>query len=107
MDLERVLAFLASGETVITNSYHGSYWAKLLGRKVVMIPFSDKFLHFRYPVPVATRENYLELIPKAQVYPEALGVCRQRNVEFAEKVSEVIGMDLNFRTPSVSANMLT
>lgn len=35
--------FLASGETVITSSYHGAYWAGLLGREVRIIPWGSKF----------------------------------------------------------------
>ena len=104
MDLEKVLGFLASGDTVVTNSYHGSYWANLLGRKLIMVPFSDRLLHFRYPVPIATRENYLEHINKTIDYPEALSICRERNIEFAEKVSDVIGIELKFRQPSLQTS---
>ncbi len=31
-EFHAVLDVLASGETVITNSYHGAYWALLMGR---------------------------------------------------------------------------
>lgn len=42
-DFASVLDFLGSGETVLTSSFHGAYWATLLGRKVLAFPFSSKF----------------------------------------------------------------
>jgi hypothetical protein len=33
-DIAAALAFLVSGETVVTSSYHGALWAHWLGRKV-------------------------------------------------------------------------
>lgn len=41
--IEDAVRFLASGETVITSSYHGAYWAGLLGRKVKVVPWGSKF----------------------------------------------------------------
>ena len=49
-DLNGALAFLASGETVITSTYHGAYWGLMLGRKVIVVPWATKFLGFRHPV---------------------------------------------------------
>lgn len=34
--LPEVIRFLASGSTVITNSFHGAYWGLLLGRRVII-----------------------------------------------------------------------
>ena len=48
-DIYRIISFLASGETVVTNSYHGAYWAMLLGRNVQVVPWSTKFTTFKYP----------------------------------------------------------
>jgi len=42
-DFNTILDFLASGETILTSSYHGAYWGTLLGRKVLAFPFSSKF----------------------------------------------------------------
>jgi hypothetical protein len=44
-DMEEVIGFLASGEVVVTSSYHGAYWARLLGRKVALLPRGSKFWH--------------------------------------------------------------
>ena len=42
-NMEKILSFLSSAHTVFTNTFHGAYWALLLGRRVVAIPFSTKF----------------------------------------------------------------
>jgi hypothetical protein len=41
--IEEAVRFLASGEKVITSSYHGAYWAGLLGREVEVVPWGSKF----------------------------------------------------------------
>jgi len=82
-DLEAVLAFLASGEVVVTNSYHGAYWATLLGRRVVAFPNSSKFLGFKHkPASVLLNADLKALIDAAPSYPEALSECRDANVDF-------------------------
>lgn len=43
-----VISFLGSGETVVTDSYHGVYWAMLLGKNVQTIPWSTKFYTLKY-----------------------------------------------------------
>lgn len=48
-NIKSVIKFLASGETIVTNSYHGAYWGLLLGRKVISTAWSIKFNYFRYP----------------------------------------------------------
>ncbi len=50
--MERVLAFLGSGETVLTSSFHGAYWATLLGRKVLAFPFTSKFMTLKHPIGI-------------------------------------------------------
>lgn len=41
--IEEAVAFLASGRTVVTSSYHGAYWARLLRREVRLVPWGSKF----------------------------------------------------------------
>ena len=41
--IEEAVAFLALGEKVVTSSYHGAYWAELLGRSVEIVPWGSKF----------------------------------------------------------------
>jgi hypothetical protein len=47
-DMETILDFLGSGETILTSSFHGAYWGTLLGRKVLAFPFSSKFLTLKH-----------------------------------------------------------
>jgi len=54
--IEEVVDFLASGEVIVTSSYHGAYWGRLLGRKVAMIPRASKFFHLP-PAPVSLAEH--------------------------------------------------
>jgi hypothetical protein len=44
-DMARVVAFLGSGRVIVTSSYHGVYWGRLLGRTVVPQPRGSKFWH--------------------------------------------------------------
>lgn len=88
-NLEEIIKFLGSGETVLTTSYHGAYWATLLGRKVVVLnPFSSKFFAFRHPVEMASDNDWQSAIKRAVSYPEALEECRDRNFSFSKKVQE-------------------
>ena len=48
VDLDKILDFLGSGETILTSSYHGAYWGTLLGRKVLAFPFSSKFYTLKH-----------------------------------------------------------
>jgi len=91
MNLNRVLDFLSSGEVVVTNSYHGAYWATLMGRKVVVVdPFSDKFDHFKHPPRIAESSDARRKLTSLDRYPEALEECRTANLEFADKVQELM-----------------
>lgn len=88
----RCVAFLSSGETVITTSYHGAYWATLLGRKVVVVPpsWSDKFRFMRHPVVLSDKAGCLAARTAARSYPQALDECRASNRIFSESVIELL-----------------
>lgn len=81
-DIEKIIRFLASGETVLTNSYHGAYWALLLGRKCVVFPFSSKFFAFKHPLVLGHMDDWKRLVSKACRYDEALFECREANIDF-------------------------
>jgi len=117
---EQVLDFLASGETIITSSYHGAYWGTLLGRKVLAFPFSTKFYTFKhlptlYPskkwkqasckLSIFKKQIYQhwhknkflcdcsdwqDLLKDCQSYPESLMECRTQNQKFYEQCLEMI-----------------
>jgi len=94
-NLDQILEFLGSAETVVTNSYHGVYWATLLKRKVICVPWGNKFNMFKHSPVMATEKNWHEKIEEAICYPDALQECRDANLEFFYKVSELMTEMMN------------
>lgn len=90
--LEEVAAFLGSAEWVITNSYHGAYWATLLGCRVLIYePWCTKFALSPYPHVVVTRSNWRTQMAAAMRYPMALRECRSATLTFARQVQWLMG----------------
>ncbi|WP_443751197.1 hypothetical protein [Asticcacaulis solisilvae] len=85
-DIDSVLEFLASGDLVITNSYHGAYWATLLGRRVLAVPNMSKMYRLKHAPVICRAEEWQRFAPLAPRYPEALTECRAANVAFFESV---------------------
>lgn len=89
-NFDKTIELLGSAKTVVTNSYHGVYWATLLGKKVVCVdPWSSKFFYFKHKPEFAKAKNWQDLIPIAPSYPEALRECRQANINFWNKVQQL------------------
>lgn len=90
--LNNALYHLASGDTVITNSYHGAYWALLLGRKVLIYkPFSSRFYDFKYQPPFVDEHNWKDIEP-ISAPAGYLEECRALNRAFYEKVKTTLGI---------------
>ena len=114
-DLKSVLDFLGSGETVITSSFHGAYWATLLGRQVIAFPFSSKFHTLKHaPAIYPVRKWYLEkkwwhrfagvrekrfrtdtsdwrdLLQHCRSHPESLEECREQNRKYYQQAMETL-----------------
>lgn len=92
--MDKIIAFLGSAETVVTSSFHGAYWATLLGRKVVAIPTSSKFYGLRHAVPLCHRLDWQRAAKLARSYPEALEECRAANIAFKNDVMQLIQDDV-------------
>lgn len=89
---DEIVEFLASAEIVVTNSYHGAYWATLLKKKVLILqPFSSKFFGFKHPLIVINNIDDIDSINEIPVYPQALKEAREANLRFSEKVQKIIG----------------
>ena len=88
-DLEPKLQFLSSFEYIVTNTYHGVYWATLLGRKVVVIPFKSGLLSFKHK-PVYSWDGNLseDMLHAARAYPGALEEARALNLRFYKDLSD-------------------
>ena len=84
MDFNKVIEFLGSSDTVITDSYHGAYWAQLLGKNVQVASWSVKFDHMKHT------PYFLENINDNPVYiknsvDEFKEECKALNQDFYQK----------------------
>jgi hypothetical protein len=85
--MSEAINFIASGQVVVTTSYHGAYWATLLGRKVVVAaPQHSRFYFLKHPPVLSGIKDWQKATDKAVAYPEALAECRAANVAFYDKV---------------------
>jgi hypothetical protein len=92
-DFNKVIRHLASGEVIVTNSYHGAYWGTLLGRKVIAFPWCSKFWGFRHKPVLCKPQEWLQQIKTPTTYPEAKEESREANINFYYKIIERIGND--------------
>lgn len=90
--LESTIRFLAGARTVVSNSYHGVYWGLLLGKKVLCLPFSNKFQNYRISPGYAAADTWPDAVAKAQGSDEMLGICREATVSFRKRVGSLIGV---------------
>ena len=84
--LADAIAFLASGATVVTNSYHGTYWAMCLGRRILCVPFNRKFQFFRANPVMGEPDNWPESVKRAERRYGILEEALTSNRQFFEKV---------------------
>jgi hypothetical protein len=85
--LADVCAFLGSGRCVLTNSYHGAYWAALLGREVLVFePWNSKWLLTPWRFTHCMRSDWRAKRLEARAFPWALADARRRNILFARRV---------------------
>ena len=94
---ENIISILADAEVVITSSYHAAYWAILLGRRVVVVPWSTKFLRFRWPVQFAfDLDGVSNAVKSSATFPDALEEARNANISFARDVSSLINVNVGW-----------
>jgi exopolysaccharide biosynthesis predicted pyruvyltransferase EpsI len=92
-DLNEMIEFIGSCATLVTDSYHAMYWGLLMGRKVLVIPTTTKFIDFKYPVPITQFSSFKEDIKKAVNVDGLLEECRTINQDFAKKVFDYLSID--------------
>lgn len=83
------IKFLNSAEVVITNSYHGMYWATLLGKRVISLVASGKFSQFKWAPTFSNMqgiENLVNNYPSLPFYSSSLREARMFNINFYQKV---------------------
>ena len=88
--LEEAIRFIASGKTVVSNSYHGVYWSLLLGRKTICVPFSNKFSAYRLPPAYATPHTLRSKLDSGIAQPQMLELCRTATLAFKDKAVSLL-----------------
>lgn len=85
---KEVIDFIASGDVVVTSSYHGVYWAQLLGRRVICVPYNNKFGTFQHKPTMAEPNRWLSAIDASTRTEPLLNEYRNLNRAFAERALE-------------------
>ena len=82
--LEEKLIFLSNFEYIVTNTYHGLYWATLLNRKVIVLPFKSGLLSFKYRPTYCYDLNELneETFHASKSYENSLEESRKFNFNY-------------------------
>lgn len=88
--MQEAVEFIGSGDVVVSNSYHGVYWGLLLGKKVLCLPFSNKFSHYRFAPGYSDVKRWHKDLGQAISRPEMLPVTREASRIFENKVRAVI-----------------
>lgn len=89
--LKEVVEFFTTAECIITNSYHGVYWATLLNRKVICIPFSTRFMSTKFPpIYISEPGDYKDAAKSAKSYPKAREICIRKNLDFYNRITNMI-----------------
>ena len=87
-NIEQTIELLGSAEVVLTNSYHGAYWATLLKRKVIVVgAWSSKFKYLKHqPAFVDTAQDWRDAVDNAVVHNDALDECRSVTQTFWDAI---------------------
>jgi hypothetical protein len=91
-DLEALVTFIGTHNTIITDSYHAMYWSMLLNKKVAVIPNSSKFYDFKYKPVFTSFDECLTDCKKAERYTGVLDECRALNLAFYDEVANYLNL---------------
>lgn len=92
-DIARKLEFLSQYEFIVTNTYHGVFWATLLGRKVICFPFKSGLYSFLdRPTYAQAVKLDSELLDAAISYPDSLERARAASVAFYAEVAALFNI---------------
>ena len=84
-DFDEVIEFLGSANTVITDSYHGAYWAQLLGKDVRVLSWSVKFDYMKHTPSFLSHISEWKKSNPSAVTDEFLEESRNLNNKFYQK----------------------
>jgi|TARA_B110000208_G_C11784598_1_gene435145 hypothetical protein len=91
-NIEQTIELLGSANTVITNSYHGAYWATLMKKKVFVVePWSSKFNAMRHtPTFLGKGDFWKDHIDSARIYNSALDESIAATENYWAKVKQYV-----------------
>lgn len=88
--IEEFIEFIGSKETIISTTYHGTYWAQLLNKNVLYYNESEKIIskitHLKHRIPICNQNNYLEISNNISRSQNMLKESRYINDVFHQKV---------------------
>jgi len=89
--IENVIKEIKKSEIIISQSYHGAYWAALCNKKVIVYrPWSTKFLYFNFPLKTLSKTNKKQFLNEdilTSTGDKYLNECRKKNLELYEYCS--------------------
>lgn len=90
--IKEAVDFMASGELVLSGTYHGTYWALLMQRPVVFVRPTTNAEDFRtdrlgVKVPVITDSHGSTTV---ETYPNYLKACREANRRFERQFFQIV-----------------
>jgi len=89
INFEKIISFLGSARNIVTDSYHGAYWAQLLGKNVQVLSWSVKFDHMKYQPHFIQSIN--EPFKKTNNSVDGfLDECKDYNVKFYQKFLDLL-----------------
>ena len=92
-DLEKIINFISSKDSIISSSYHGVYWSQLLNKKVLYYNNQNpnsKFINLKHGVNVCNSKNYKKLLEISSKSVGLLKESRYLNDIFYTKVVDII-----------------
>lgn len=91
-ELEDFILKIAEYKSVITNTYHGAYWSLLLGKKVLIQPWSSKFNNLKWNTGIIGKNEQTQktIFDKLEMLDpnnqNALDEARSANIQFYQRL---------------------
>lgn len=92
---DKIIKFLGSAQTIVTDSYHGAYWGQLLGKDVRLVNWSIKMNHMKVkPTLINSIEDW-KLSAPSEINLTHLKEARDLNKIFYQKFLNLINYKIS------------
>jgi hypothetical protein len=92
-DIEEIINFIGKQRTILSSTYHGTYWSQLLNKKVLYVKTTDKvnskIVNMKHRVSICNKSDYLDKINQVSQVNDLLSESRKLNDDFYKKVIEI------------------